>query len=209
MRRVLWLTAPFWLCVCSAPIARGEDANAEVQKLKERVRQLEARVGELERLLEPMKDRLLAAARQMGMQKSVAARFQKDREAYTEEDMAQVEKIYQEASKKWGTDEMREGLERLIDEFPGTNRSGCAMMYLAQWAKGQQREEYLKTAIKVYDDCYYGDGVQVGAYARFLLGSDYRNAGDNEKAQKLFDEIRQKYPKAVDHSGKLLVDLIR
>ncbi len=209
MRRNHWFAVCSWLCACCAPMARGDDASGEVQKLKERVHHLEARVAELERLLEPMKDRLLAAARQMGMQQKVAKRFEKDRETYTEEEMAEVEKIYQEASKKWGTDEMREGLERLIDEFPGTNRSGCAMMYLAQWAKDRQREEYLKTAIEVYDDCFYGDGVQVGGYARFLLGCDCRRAGDNQRAQKLFDEIRQKYPKAVDHSGKLLVDLIR
>jgi hypothetical protein len=50
----------------------------------------------------------------------------------------------------------------------------------------------------------YGDGVQVGAYARYLLALDYKEKGDNAKANSLFDQIKKDYPHAVDHRGKPL-----
>ena len=53
-----------------------------------------------------------------------------------------------------------------------------------------------------------GDGVQVGAYARFLLVQDYRARGEDQKAQALFIELKTSYPDAIDHGGKLLVDAI-
>jgi hypothetical protein len=50
----------------------------------------------------------------------------------------------------------------------------------------------------------YGDGVQVGAYARFLLGLELKENGENVKANALFEEIRKDYPYAVDHHGDSL-----
>jgi hypothetical protein len=52
----------------------------------------------------------------------------------------------------------------------------------------------------------YGDGVQVGAYARFLLAWDCKNIGEASRANELRTEIESKYPDAVDHAGNLLVD---
>jgi hypothetical protein len=54
----------------------------------------------------------------------------------------------------------------------------------------------------------YGDGVQVGAYARYLLALYYKEKGDNTRANSLFDEIRKDYPLAVDHRGKSLEEQI-
>ena len=61
-------------------------------------------------------------------------------------------------------------------------------------------------AIAGHGDCFYGDGVQVGAFARFLLGYVYHKSGDTEKAKPLFDEIRKDFPDAVDHRGRSLVE---
>jgi hypothetical protein len=50
--------------------------------------------------------------------------------------------------------------------------------------------------------------VQVGPYARYLLGKLYLRQGLDEKAKTLFDEIRTLFPESIDHEGRLLVKLI-
>ena len=75
-------------------------------------------------------------------------------------------------------------------------------------SKGKERESYLKQAIEGYSDSFYGNGVQVGAYARYYLAYYYKDKGDADKANALFNEIREKYPNAVNHRGKPLADII-
>jgi TolA-binding protein len=96
----------------------------------------------------------------------------------------------------------------MIKKYPDLDRTGCAMLYLAQMSKGDDRAKYLQDCIDQYNDCFYGDGAQVGPYARFMLAEDYKSNGETEKAKALYDEIKAKYPDAIDHSGKLLVDII-
>jgi len=63
-------------------------------------------------------------------------------------------------------------------------------------------------AVREFGDCYYGSGVQVGAYARFYLGRHYLSKGLTKEAEALFDEIRRDYPDAVNHQGQLLADAL-
>jgi hypothetical protein len=76
-------------------------------------------------------------------------------------------------------------------------------------SKGDERARLLKDCTGKFNDCFYGDGVQVGAYARFLLAEDYINKGEEKKAAALYGEISTKYADAVDHRGHLLVDGIK
>ena len=69
----------------------------------------------------------------------------------------------------------------MIKKYPDINRTGCATLYVAQRSQGDERAKYLQDCIEEYNDCLYGDGVQVGAYARFLLAEDYRSKGEKKK----------------------------
>jgi hypothetical protein len=129
-----------------------------------------------------------------------------DRAKYTPEQLGDAERLYQVANQKWGSAEASENLQTMIKKYPDVNRTGCAILYLAQCSKGDERAKYLNQCIDKYNDCFYGDGVQVGAYARFLLAADYTGQGEQEKAAALYKEIQTKYADAIDHSGKLLVD---
>ena len=93
------------------------------------------------------------------------------------------------------------------EEYARANRTGCALLYLAQVSE-RDKEKYLKAAIEKHSDCWYGDGVQVGAYARFHLAFHYHRLGKQEQAEALFEEIRRRYPDAVDHRGRRLADSI-
>ena len=100
-------------------------------------------------------------------------------------------------------------MKKVISKYSRSNRAGCAMLYLGQFHKdGKNNEYYLKKAINKYDDCFYGDGVQVGAYARYYLAILYLREGKKEEAKALFKQIKAKYPNAIDHRGKSLASQI-
>ena len=134
--------------------------------------------------------------------------MRKDSEIYSRDELKEIENLYQVANKQWRTEEGKDSLKKLINKYDKANRTGCALLYLGQMSKGEEREEYLKQTIADFSDCYYGDGVQVGAYARYYLAYHYKESGNTKKAAELFDEIGELYPNAIDHKAKLLSALI-
>lgn len=80
------------------------------------------------------------------------------------------------------------------------------MLYLGFYAPTEERERYFKEAITRYSDCFYGNGVQVGAFARYGLAMFYRKTGKNAEALVLLKEILRDYPDAINHQGKPLKD---
>ncbi len=129
-----------------------------------------------------------------------------DKAKYTSAQLGEAENLYQIANQKWGTPEAAESLQQMIKKYPDINRTGCAVLYIAQSSTGAERAKYLQDCLSKYNDCFYGDGVQVGAYARYLLVLDYKTSGDDKKAAELASELKTKYPDAVDHSGNLLIN---
>ncbi len=136
------------------------------------------------------------------------ARFARDRETYKPDKLKEIERLYQVIGKGLNTPEAEKSLKELLEKYPKANRTGCAVQYLGQASTGEKREAYLKRAIEEFGDCYYGDGVQVGAYARFYLAAHYAKARKWDEASVLLDQIRKNYPDAVNHNGKRLVDLM-
>jgi len=136
-------------------------------------------------------------------------RAARDKQIYTEQELSDIEQIYLVANKDWDSSQAQENLEKLVARYENANRTGCAVLYLGQMSQGAQKERYLKRAIEKHGDCMYGDGVQVGAFSMYQLGLYYQENGKEEDARKLFREMRQKFPDAVDHKGQLLAGLIR
>lgn len=131
-----------------------------------------------------------------------------DKQTYGEELFREIEKLYQSANKDLKSPGANGVLKSLIEKYPKSNRAGCAAQYLGQHASGEEKENFLRTAIRDFSDCYYGSGVQVGAYARFYLGRHYMSQGMSQEATALFDEVRRDYPDAVTHQGQLLVNFL-
>ena len=166
------------------------------------------KVNQLEKLVEPLKAQQAAESRQKSLGERFVQRMAQDRAKYTPNQLRDAENLYQVANQKWGSPEAKESLQAMVKKYPDLDRTGCAMLYLADMSKGDERAKYLQDCIDQYNDCFYGDGVQVGVYARFLLAGDYRSKGQEQEAKALFSEIKSKYPDAIDHGGKLLVDSI-
>jgi beta-lactamase regulating signal transducer with metallopeptidase domain len=137
------------------------------------------------------------------------ARMREDGRRYSRAELQEAEQLYQVANKQWRSPEAKASLEQMVKKYPKFNRTGCAILYLGQYSEGEDREKYLKQAVKDFSDCYYGNGVQVGAFARYLLGHYYRDNGQVEKGNALLKEVVTKYPKSVTHRGDALAKIAK
>ena len=135
-------------------------------------------------------------------------RMREDLKIYSKDDLRQIESLYQVANKKWKSEEGNESLKQLIAKYDKANRTGCALLYLGQMTRGAEQVDYLKQAIEKFSNCYYGNGVQVGANARLILSGIYMRNGDKEKAVQLLKEIKTNYPDAITHKGQSLAPMI-
>jgi len=159
--------------------------------------------------LKPLEAQQLRESRQQSFGANFEKRLAQDQGKLTQAQLQEAEQLYQVANTNWGTPEAIQSLQTMIKKYPDCDRAGCATLYLAQMSNGDDRARYLQSCIDDYNDCYYGDGVQVGAFARFLLVQDYRSQGDDQKANVLSNEIKTKFAGAIDHQGNLLVDSLK
>jgi hypothetical protein len=137
------------------------------------------------------------------------ARMRQDREAYAPQEVQAIEALYQSANSNLSAPESRDRLQELVLKYPKANRTGCAVLYLAQASRGDERERLLKKAIENHSDAWYGDGTQVGAFARALLAQHYANTDRRDQATALAAEVEKLFPGAVDHAGARLADTMK
>lgn len=208
MMRYTMMAGIFLALAAGTSLFAQADTN-ELAQLNQRVGRLEKQVQELSQFVAPLKAQQAADSRRQALREKFDNKMARDREKYTRAQLAEAEQLYQVANQKWGTPEATASLEKMIKQYPDINRTGCAMLYIAQKSTGDKRAQYLQDCIDKYGDCFYGDGVQVGAFARFLLCQDYRAGGQDKKADALAEELKTKYPAAIDHGGNLLVDALK
>jgi hypothetical protein len=99
-------------------------------------------------------------------------------------------------------------LHHLIERYPMSNRSGCAVLDLAQLSRDEAREHYLKQAIANYSHAWCESGVQVGALARAQLAVFYAGLQRFDEAERLAAEVSVMFPGAIDSAGAPLDDLL-
>ena len=199
-------------CGCShkpaplTPVAMTPSATNQIAQISQRVAELERQVQELSQVVEPLKAEQAIDRRRRALRVKFNNKIAQDLKKYSREQIRDAEQLYQVANRKWGSPEASASLQKMITEYPDINRTGCAVLYMAQMSQGEERAKYLQECMKQYNNCWYGDGVQVGAYARYLLIQDYLKAGEQGKAEALTKELEAHYPDAIDHTGHLLRD---
>ena len=194
--------------VQGAILLADDSRDVQIKDRTDRIQKIDERVKQSAGMELPKNDGSKSGRQSVDLRERVKKRFEQDRETYSKEELREIERLYQVANKQWNSPEAQVSLKKLIDRYLKANRTGCALLYLGQMASGEEKEKYLVQAINVRSDCYYGDGVQVDAYARFHLANYYLQIGKKDEASALFDEIRKDYPDAIDHRGRLLIDLI-
>ncbi len=208
MRNTIIAGTLIWPAAACSPLFAQTDTN-DLAQLKQGVAQLEKQVQEISQLVEPLKAQLAIDTRRKVLRERFEKKTAQDQNKYTPEQLGEAENLYRVASQKWGSAEANESLQAMIKKYPDINRTGCAMLYVAQMSQGEERARYLRDCIEKYNDCSYGNGVQVGVYARFLLAQDYKSKGEDKKVEALSTEIKTKYADAIDHNGNLLVDSLK
>ena len=166
-----FITASIFVSMACAGLAQTQaDLKKRIEALEERVSKLEAVLGkeEAKQTKEQIGD---------GERVKARARMKKDLEVYSSEDLSKIEKLYQVANKEWRSEEAKASLKELISKYDKANRTGCALLYMGQMSKGDEQIDYLTKAIEGFSDCYYLNGVQVGAYARMYLAFRYKQDG--------------------------------
>jgi len=196
------------LCLISVAPIQAETSADEITQLKQRGAQLEKQVEDMAKFLEPLKGQQASiTSRRKALQGKIERRIAADREKYSQDEILEAEKLYRVISQKPGTPEAADSFKTLREKFPENNRTGCASLYMAQRTQGEDRIKKLEECIEKYGDCMYGDGVQVGAYARHLLAREYMIHNETKKAEQFFSEIKTNYSDALDHSGNLLSEI--
>ena len=190
----------------TSPVMAQE--SVKIKALEDKVATLEERLARLEGIVTPVAKKVNAEQVARDQQQKARERMKKDLEVYSAAELREIESLYQVANTKWRTQQGKGSLELLIKKYDKANRTGCALLYLGQMSKGEEKERYLEDAIDDYSDCYYGNGVQVGPYARLLLAYHYNGTGEKDDAKELFEEVKKNFPDAISHKGVLLVDLI-
>jgi TolA-binding protein len=181
-------------------------AADESGDLKARLDALEKRVEDLEKALKPSQAKASPEQIREDQQIKAGERMRQDAAMFSLTQRREIETLYQVANKNWRSEKAQDALKTLVRKYKKANRTGCAILYLGQMSSGEEQIAYFRQAIANHSDCYYGDGVQVGAFARCLLGKTYLTSGNAEKAATLFEEIRKDYPDSIDHNGRLLVE---
>ncbi|VGO17147.1 hypothetical protein PDESU_05742 [Pontiella desulfatans] len=186
------------------PFVFAAAVHADEGVLLQRIVALEKRVAELEARLAPVleEERVKeVAARQKELART---RMMMDGEYLSRNDLNLIEKGYHAANQDWKTEEAKKTVAVLTEKYPRANRTGCAVLALAQASEGDAQIKLLEQAIETHNMCFYANGVQVGAYARLYLGMRLKHDGKDGEAKRLFEELRTAYPDAIDHTGQLL-----
>lgn len=180
--------------------------QSQVRRLEERVRELEAKLAKLESRDPPAPAAEAIDGRRVAWQQRARARMARDRQTHSADQLAEAERLYQTANQNWRSPEAKAALEQMIAKFPDVNRTGCALVYLGQFAEGEAKETHLKAAIEHHADSFYGDGVQVGPYAKLLLAHHYIETDRRAEAEPLIASLKTEHADAIDHRGRLLVE---
>ncbi len=181
-----------------------------IAQLEKRIKELEGRLAATEKKVDPQAANPAAAAReQIDAQIGKARqRMRADRNTHNAEELEECEQLYQVANRQWRTPQAKLSLQKMLEKYSDMNRTGCALVYMGQMTTGDKKVEYLQKSIDKFSDCYYGDGTQVGPWARALLGWHYQENGRGDKAKEMFEQVKKDYPDAIEHQGRLLVKLI-
>jgi len=131
-------------------------------------------------------------------------RIEKDREVYSDTELAEIEKLYQSFTNTLDL----ATVQTLIDKYPRANRTGCALYTAASNRPGAVRDKLLRAACEQFGDCYYENGAIVGAQARVQFAHRLASTGHKDEARKLWREIVEQYPDAIFSGGSKVIDIL-
>ena len=136
-------------------------------------------------------------------------RILRDGDIYTKNELREAEIILRFIQNNPGHESNIKKLNILRKKYPNANQTGCALMTCALKEKKEAKEKMLVEVIENHSDCYFSDGVSVGAFSRLYLALHFRSINKIEQSLLLIDEIKLSYPYAIDHDGRTLSEHLK
>lgn len=142
------------------------------------------------------------------------ARWRKDRERLGAERHKEMERLWFEGRRPRGDPESIEKLEKLLEEFPDTNRAGCAAMELGHHymrSRSLPMEERRKKAAEYwhrvedrYSDVLCEYNAPAAGMSKLALATWIYRSTDPGMARRLLQEVIDKHEGETDHLGRPL-----
>jgi len=141
-------------------------------------------------------------------------RWRQDRERLGAERHKEMERLWFEGRRPRGDPAAIEKLEKLLQEFPDTNRAGCAAMELGhhymrdrELSLQQRREkaaEYWNMVEQRYSDVLCEYNAPAAGMSKLALATWVYRTTDPAMARRLLEEVVEKHQGETDHLGRPL-----
>lgn len=137
-------------------------------------------------------------------------RVSDDKSKFSEEILKEIANQFQIANTHFDSKTAITTLDSLVnnEKYAGANRIGCALLYLGQMCKNNDKEMYLLKAKTEYSNSWFRDGVNVGAYATYKLYFYYKYIGNKDKENECKIELLSKYANYIDHNQHYIKDIL-
>ncbi|MFL2859145.1 MAG: hypothetical protein ACJ0BW_00195 [Pontiellaceae bacterium] len=167
---------------------------------------LELRVKQLEKQINILLEKEIEDDAAKNERSKALYRILRDGEVYSREELREAERIFRFISNSSTDVSVEKELSILREKYPAANQTGCALITWALNQKEESKITALNEVITNHSDCYFSDGVNVGAFARLYLALHLRSINEIDNSLLLINEIKSSYPYAIDHKGIRLIE---
>lgn len=146
-------------------------------------------------------------------------KWYEDRRRLGEERHKQMEKLWFEGRRPRGNPESIEKLQKLLEEYPDTNRAGCAAYELGQHfirdraltldQRREQAEKYWRMTEERYGDSLCEFNEHPATMAELAMANWIFRKTDPGQARRLLEDIIKKHKGEADHLGQPVETLAR
>ena len=170
---------------------------------------LEAKVKKLESQVKILLDAKKINDASKNERTKALYRILRDGDLYTKNELREAEIILRFIENNPNDESNIKKINILRKKFPRANQTGCALITWALSQEKETKEKILLEVIENHSDCYFSDGVSVGAYSRLYLALHYRSINKIEQSMLLVNEIKLSFPYAIDHDGRTLSEHLK
>lgn len=146
-------------------------------------------------------------------------KWYEDRKRLGEDRHREMEKLWFEGRRPRGKQESIEKLEKLIEEFPDTNRAGCAAFELGHHlirdrrldlaTRREKAANYWRMVEERYGETLCEYNANAPALSKLALATWVLRYSDPAEARRVLEEVIEKHAGETDHLGQPLEQTAR
>ncbi len=146
-------------------------------------------------------------------------KWYQDRERLGRERHHDMEKLWFEGRRPRGEPKAIDKLEKLLEQYPDTNRAGCAAYELGQHylkdarlplaERRQKAEQYFRLTDERYDDTLCEFNQPAASMSRLALATWVYRYTDRALARRMLEEVIEREKGHTDHLGQPLDQVAR